>query len=58
MARTHLQAGHDVLVCQFLGRLDFVEAQDQLAAATGAQFVEIALTTGIGEAAERFLRRS
>ncbi len=58
MARTHLEAGHDVLVCQFLGRLDFVESLDQLAAATGAPFVEVVLTTLVGEAARRFLRRS
>lgn len=58
MTRTHLQAGHDVLVCQFLGRPDSVEELDQLAAAVGVPFVEIALTTGVGETAERLLRRS
>lgn len=58
MARTHLQAGHDVLVTQFLGRLEFVEALDQLAVATGVAFVEVALVTTTAEAAERFLRRS
>jgi predicted kinase len=58
MARVHLQAGHDVLVCQFLGRLDFVEALDQLAEATGVLFVEVALVTPVAEAAERFLRRA
>jgi predicted kinase len=58
MAQTHLQAGHDVLVCQFLGRLEFVEVLDQLAAATGVPFVEVALVTRIGAAAERFRRRS
>lgn len=58
MARTHLQAGHDVLVCQFLGRLDFVEVLDQLAAVTGVPFVEVALVTKVDEAANRFLGRS
>ncbi len=58
MARTHLQAGHDVLVCQFLGRLDFVEALDQMAAVAGVPFVEVALVTELGESLERFLRRS
>ena len=58
MARTHLQAGHDVLVCQFLGRLEFVDVLDQLAAVTGVPFVEVALVTRVDEAAERFLRRS
>ena len=58
MARTHLQAGHDVLVCQFLGRLEFVEALDQLAAAIGVPFVEVALITRVDETVGRFLRRS
>jgi predicted kinase len=58
MIGTHLKAGHDVLVCQFLGRLDFVEVLDQLATATEVPFVEIVLVTSIGEAAERFMRRS
>ena len=48
--QTHLQAGHDVLVCQFVGKLDFVEALDQLAL---AGFVEVALVTGIDEATAR-----
>jgi predicted kinase len=58
MAQTHLQAGHDVLVCQFLGRPEFVEVLDQLAAAVGVPFVEVVLETTVDEAAERFLRRS
>ena len=58
MAQTHLQAGHDVLVSQFVGRLQFVEALDHLAAAIGVPFVEVALITRVDEAAERFRRRS
>ena len=58
MARTHLEAGHDVLICQFLGRVDFVDTLDRLAAATGVPFVEVVLTTGIDEAAERIRRRT
>jgi predicted kinase len=58
MARTHLQSGHDVLVTQFLGRLEFVEALDQLAAAVRVPFVEVGLVTDIGEAAARLLPRS
>ena len=46
MALTHLQAGHDVVVCQFLGRLEFVEVLDQLAAATGVPFVEVGWSPG------------
>ena len=58
MAQTHLQAGHDVLVCQFLGRLEFVEMLDQLTAAIGVPFVEVVLVTTVDEAAERLARRS
>jgi predicted kinase len=58
MAQTHLRAGHDVLVSQFLGRLEFVEVLDQLAAVVEVPFVEVALETGIDDAAERLLRRS
>ena len=58
MARTHLEAGHDVLVCQFLGRLEFVETLDRLAAVTGVPFVEVVLTTGVDEAAARLRRRT
>jgi predicted kinase len=58
MAQTHLQAGHDVLVGQFLGQLEFVEVLDQLAAAIGAPFVEVVLATTVDQSAERFLRRS
>jgi predicted kinase len=58
MAQTHLQAGHDVLVCQFLGRLEFVEVLDQLATAIGVPFIEVVLVATVDEAAERFLRRS
>jgi predicted kinase len=58
MTQTHLQAGHDVLVCQFLGRLEFVEVLDQLATAIGIPFIEVVLVTTVDEAVERFLRRS
>ncbi len=58
MARTHLEAGYDVLVCQFLGRLEFVEALDQLATAIGVPFVEVVLVTTIAEAAGRFRERT
>jgi predicted kinase len=58
MAQTHLEAGHDVLVCQFLGRPDFVETLDQLAADAQVPFVEVALVTSIQEATDRFRRRS
>ena len=43
-ARTALQAGHDVIVPQFLARPEFVILLEDLARDIGATFVEIALT--------------
>ena len=42
MARTHLAAGHDVFVPQFLGRVDFIEELERLADECDVRFVEIA----------------
>jgi predicted kinase len=58
MASVHLRAGHDVFVSQFLGRLEFVEVLDGLAAAIGVPFVEVALVTAVNEAAGRLRQRS
>ena len=57
MARTHLLAGRDVFVPQFLGRIDFVDQLETLAAETGARFVEIALMLDREDAIEAFERR-
>jgi len=43
MALTHLAAGHDVFVPQFLGRPEFIDELAALAVETGSTFVEIAL---------------
>lgn len=43
MARTHLGAGHDVVIPQYLGRLPFLHQLDQLAAATGVTLHEFVL---------------
>jgi predicted kinase len=58
MARTHLTGGRDVLVPQFLGRLDFVLAMADLAQDVDASFVEFALLVPPPVAAERFARRT
>lgn len=58
MARVQLLAARDVVVPQFLGRLDFVLELEQLCADVGAQFVEVALLSDAQDAARRFLRRS
>lgn len=43
MASTVLDAGHDVIVPQFLGRRQFVVDLETVADASGAEFVEVAL---------------
>jgi len=58
MARVQLKAGRDVLVPQFLGRLDFVLALDQLCGEVGADFVEVVLLSDPQDVADRFARRS
>ncbi|MGH3945087.1 MAG: hypothetical protein ACRDSI_08605 [Pseudonocardiaceae bacterium] len=42
-ARTHLAAGHDVVIPQFLGRATFIEHIERLAHEVGADFHEIVL---------------
>lgn len=58
MARVHLDAGHDVVVPQFIGRLDFVHALEQMCRETDAEFVEVALLSNPQDAVARFLGRS
>lgn len=58
MARVQLSAGRDVLVPQFLGRLDFVLELEQLGAQVGARFVELAMLSSPQDAVDRFVRRS
>lgn len=43
MARTHLEAGHDVIVPQLLTRREFVETLRAAAEASGAAFHELTL---------------
>ncbi len=57
MARTHLEAGHDVVVPQFIERPGFIEAVREVAHGTGAEFVLVALVSSPEEAASRFEQR-
>ena len=43
LIRTHLRAGHDVVVPQLLGLVDFIETLESVAADEGAEFVEVLL---------------
>lgn len=58
MARVRLRSGADVVVPQFLGRVDFVLELEDLCRETGARFVEIVLLSDPAEAASRFARRA
>ncbi len=58
MAETHLAAGHDVIVPQFLGRPDLAEQLETLAASLRCHFVEVALMTSRTEAIQWFHDRS
>jgi predicted kinase len=58
MIRTHVQAGHDVFVPQFLYRSHFVIELERVAQETGSRFVEIVLVSSREEVAARFAARS
>lgn len=57
-ARSHLTAGHDVVIPQFLGRSAFVEQVERLAREVGADFHEIVLLDSKENAVRRFLDRT
>ncbi len=56
-ARTHLAAGHDVVIPQYLGRLEFIEQAERLAGEVGAAFREVVLLDSAQNAIRRFLDR-
>jgi predicted kinase len=56
-ARTHLAAGHDVVIPQFLDEVDFIEQVAQVARDVGARFHEIALTDGKENAIRRYAKK-
>lgn len=58
MLSIHLHTGRDVIVPQFLGRIDFVLQLEEAAANQGAAFIEIALISTPEAAKERFQQRS
>lgn len=57
-ARVHLAAGHDVVVPQFLGRPEFLEALESLGQEAGAEFHEIVLLDSQGNSVSRYVERS
>ena len=58
MIRTHLSAGLDVVVPQFLFRSAFIEELDGVAREAASEFIEIALVSSPEEATARFAARS
>jgi predicted kinase len=56
-ARTHLAADHDVVVPQFLGRIEFIERLERVARDAGVEFHEIALTDSKQSAIRRHAKR-
>lgn len=56
-ARTHLTAGHDVVVPQYLGSPDFLERLEALATEVGADFHEVVLFDTKPNALRRFAAR-
>ncbi|HET9659576.1 MAG TPA: AAA family ATPase [Thermomicrobiales bacterium] len=58
MIRTHLEAGLDVVVPQFLFRSPFIVELERVAGVAGGRFVEIALVSSSEEAAARFEARA
>jgi len=58
MARVQLSAGRDVLIPQFLGRLDFLLQLENLSHQVGADFIEVVLVNSPQDAADRFAQRS
>ncbi len=57
-ADAHLRAGHDVLIPQFLGQVEFIEQAEQVAAQAGAAFREVALMDSKANSLRRFADRS
>lgn len=58
MAATHLAAGHDVVVPQFIAREPFALELEAVAADAGARFVEIALLVSRDDMLQAFATRS
>lgn len=58
MARDHLGRGLDVVLPQFLARVDFLQQAAQVAVAAGAEFMEFVLMADRDEVVRRFNQRT
>lgn len=57
LATSHLRAGYDVVLPQYLGRTEFIDALDHLASEADATFHEVLLTDAPSAVAARFRDR-
>lgn len=58
MSATHLRAGHNVIIPQFLQREEYLDRLASTAQDSGAEFFEVCLTSSPQEAAARFAARA
>jgi predicted kinase len=58
MARTHMDAGHDVIIPQYVGRLPFIERLEQLALDLAVPFRELVLLDSKPNMLRRFSDRT
>lgn len=57
MTRVHVVAGYDVVIPQYLGKVDFIEQVEALAASTGSHFHELVLMDSLENTLARFAER-
>lgn len=57
LAEAQLTSGHDVIVPQYVGRIEFIERLDALARRCEVEFVEVVLVAEPTVVIERFRRR-
>ena len=57
LSETHLTAGHDVVVPQYVGKILFIESLEAVATVANAQFIEVALVADVSVAVARFTGR-
>jgi predicted kinase len=57
LPEAHLSSGHDVVIPQYVGRIEFVERLADVAHRCGAEFLEVVLVTEPNVATARFRAR-
>ncbi|HVF21388.1 MAG TPA: AAA family ATPase [Mycobacteriales bacterium] len=58
MVSGHAGAGHDVVIPQYLGRVEFIEQVERVVGSVGARFVEVVLLGPKDESRARFEERA